>query len=283
MVTCHKFVHEYKKPTEKFILVWIGDVHAGNKGCDKPRFERVIEWTNAYADAWIGMGDWADAIVSSDKRRFNWKSLDKSLSTPDRQYKWIREKLRPLAPKCAGLMVGNHDYELEKYHHHDYVTELAEDLDILDFKMPYEEDDGEYTECAGFTKFIFDRTTGNHYRKLEVFSHHGRTKSTTLAGKINALRKMVEIARDADVFAMGHMHLKHEFYLPYIKTDRNMDVVEGRKYFVATGGFLKGWEKGIDNYVQKAMMTPTSLGAMFAVINPEMSRIPYIEINEIPV
>ena len=284
MVSCHEYIFDYDKPSAEFILAWLGDAHIGNKGTDKKKFTKQIDWVKTYCNAWIGMGDWADAIVNSDSKRFNWKSLDRDLFTPDRQYKWIEEQLKPIASKCATFMTGNHDYALEQYHQHDYCTELAEDLDIMDYSMPVDkDDDGMYAQCAGITRFKFNRTTGNQRRRFDVFSHHGRANPKTLGGKLNAVRNLSNVYREAEIYAMGHTHVAHSFYEPYIHADNNMNIVEKRKYFVLTGGFLKGWEKNIENYVQKGAMAPANLGGMFAVIRPEMDRLPYITINEIPV
>lgn len=284
MVTGHRYEIDYDKPSDNIRLAWLGDIHAGNKGCDKKKFTRQVEWVKAYCDVWIGMGDWADAIVNSDRKRFNWKSLDRNLFTPDIQYRWIKDQLEPIADTCATLMTGNHDYALEQYHQHDYVTELAEDLDILDYKMPVDkDDDGLYAQCAGIVRFQFNRRNAKQRRRFDVFCHHGKSASRTLGGKLNAIGHLSKIYRNAEIYAMGHTHVAHAFYEPYIDLDRNMNIIEKRKYFVLTGGFLKGWEKNIENYVQKGVMAPANLGGMFATIRPEMDRLPYITINEIPV
>ena len=123
-----------KSANEKFSIIPIGDIHLGNRGCDIERLKKLVMWIknkdNCY---WIGMGDYIEAIVYTDKR-FDPESIDDTYLTPrladavHQQKRDIINLLNPIADKCLGLHRGNHEEKMRLEHHTDIIYEMASNM-----------------------------------------------------------------------------------------------------------------------------------------------------------
>jgi len=83
---------------------------------------------------------------------------------------------------------------------------------------------------------------------------------------------------------MGHQHAKPATQIPYVLTtvdaDDNPIQHEIDRYLVGTGGFLKGYELGTKDplghpsgsYIEKAMLSPVTLGGPMLYIRPRFSK-----------
>ncbi len=255
--------------TYEYTLADISDFHAGNEGLDKSLLKRTVKWCEQHADGVILGGDYADAIDHKDKR-FEWTSLDRTLATPDEQYDYVKATLKPLRGKVLGVIEGNHDYKIKADRGHDYVKELAEYLDV----------DPKATGSSVFLRLKFN--TGGRWTKFDVFAHHGATNSRSKGGKINKLEEMDRVF-EADLYFMSHVHDFAPSMSPVMTVDNHMNVVERRRYYALTGGFLKGYEKGVSNYVERGLFKPTILGGVYANLHASKTLRSNIRIWEIPV
>jgi hypothetical protein len=270
-------VMEYKVPYDEweheYTLAAISDIHAGNSGLDKALFRRVVKWCKTYADGVILGGDYADAIDAKDKR-FEWQSLDRTLATPDEQYDFVMAELSPLKGKILALIEGNHDYKIKSERGHDYIADMREYLDV----------DRRAVGAGVFTrlKFVIGEGRGTHATKFDVFSHHGATNSRTAGGKLNKLQEMDDIF-EADIYTMSHVHDFLASMVPLMEVDKSMNVREKRRYFALTGGFLKGWDKGVSNYVERGLFKPSILGGIYCNIHCAKDLRSNVRIWDIPV
>jgi len=267
MVEFREIQHKYRSKNDTVLIVPFSDFHIGNKAADKSAIERTVKWIGEYADYWFGVGDYCDCIVPSmEEKRFDFEALDRELATPDEQYAWVREVLEPIKHKCLGLMQGNHDYVLYKRHGHNHVQELCDKLGVP------------YLGYSCFLRFRFARQ--KHRTTVNMFAHHGHYSGRTKGGKINKARTLDQIF-DADIYCMAHVHDMNPDIRPFLKFDNHGNVIEDRKYYVLTGGYLRGYVNGVTTYVERGMFAPTQLGSMAIIMFPEKNRFPWVKIEEI--
>ena len=267
MVGVIQYKVPYTSTVEEYLIASFSDIHAGSKALDKDLFERQVKWASHYADKVLLGGDYSDAISPKD-RRFEWGTIDRELATPDEQYQWVIDTLAPLKGKIGGILKGNHDYSIEVQSGHDYVRDMSRELDapVLGF--------------SGFYRFSFHR--GVHVSNFDIYAHHGQTSARTKGGKINKLQTMDRIF-DADIYLMSHVHDIDDTRRITLTVDRNLNIKERHQYYALTGGFLKGYQNDVSNYVERGMYAPTSLGGVCLSLHMEKDLRDNVRIYDIPV
>jgi len=258
------------KAGDCFTIVFFGDLHLGLKHIDWNCLQRVLNFIKNNDCWWIGMGDWAHAIVPHpQEKRFDFEDLDLELLTPDLQYRKVQELLQPIAKKCIVLLTGNHDEVLRKRHYHDFVDALAYNLGVT------------YGGINAFVRLAFYRGNGRsrHHSRFDLYVHHGYFGGRTKSGKLKRLTDM-ELLMDADIYAMGHIHEIDWTTLTQLCVDSRGNIKQRVKYFLATGSFMKGYPEGPSHlYVEKKMLRPTRLGAIGLRIWPETRKVEVFEIT----
>jgi len=216
------------KSNKDFVtFVPLGDIHYGSKDCDKKLLKETLEWLEERDDVYVlGMGDYIENAT-----RDSVSDVFSQTASPQAQVYDIVNLLTPIAKqgKLIGLLRGNHEFRTYKQTGFEPTTLMAKLLNV-----PY----------LGDSQLIKMRVNNNNYH---FYATHGSSGATTPGGKINALFRMAKVA-DADIFLMGHMHELISWTRPQLYIDnRNKQVIEGGKYFVCTGHFLKY----IDSYAQR--------------------------------
>ena len=275
MVTPVLYEHRYYSRNDLFNLGALSDFHLGAKACDKRRINRNVEWIDQWCHKAVFNGDAADAINFKDKR-FDVKSVDRELLTPREQYKAVYTALEPIAEKLLVVAGGNHDGAIAKMESNDYLEDVADDLGVP------------YAERSAYIRLQFKRYSqdgdnySGHQSSFNIYMHHGSGGARTKGGKLNKVKKMDEIF-EADCYLMGHVHDMETIRVPLLDFDDRMNLIQLKKYYALTGGFLKGYEVDNCNYVEQGMYAPTSLGGIFLSINCEMNMSTNCRISDIPV
>ena len=189
----------------------IGDTHVGALNCaeDKIRtlVKRIAADPNAY---WVGGGDYCDAVVINDAKRFdpsvlpNWMLQGKD---PDKvrnnlmdmlsaQEQRLYSLLAPIKDKCLGLIEGNHEYTIMKHHNRDFMKSLCAHFNAE-----------ELTDCA-FMRLKFLRhsaadTTCGHV--IRMFICHGHGGGRTSGAEPNNLYRLAA-DKEVDLVFKGHSH-----------------------------------------------------------------------------
>jgi len=254
----------YEKTTDSFNIALTGDFHIGYKTIEWHELDRVLKWIKDHGNYWVGMGDYAQAVVPSpSERRFDFDELDLRYIDPKTQYAKVEELLTPIADKGLMLLTGNHDDKLRKVHYHDYVDSLGLKLDIP------------YAGISGFLRLVFKR--GANMSKLDMYCHHGYFGGRTKGGKIKRVTELANIF-EADVYAMGHVHgIDHTTTVKLI-VDKGCHVKEKIRHFLVTGGFIRGYVEEMGTYIEKKMYTPTRLGSLALRYWPEHRKVEVVEI-----
>ncbi len=244
------------------MLIPFGDIHVGNKNCNKAKVITYAQWIadnpNAY---WWGMGDYADAIIASDESRWDHDCLDPELSTPDEQYAWVERIFEPIKDRCLGLHVGNHDYELQRRHGHKYVqNDLCKHLGV------------KYLGFDALIRVEFENKKGGKIYVQDICSTHGSTSSRYPGTRLNALQRWSE-GFEADIYTMGHVHDKLVHETVYYSMNTNGKLEQKRKIHALTGGFLEGYIEGTVSYVERKNLMPIKTGIVRLSVWPEKQRV----------
>lgn len=147
---------------------------------------------------WAGGGDYGSLILPGDKRfgsgghiKGDWAEHLSRL--PDYYLDRCEETFGPIADKCLGLIVGNHEATVSRNYHRGVGAELAARLGNPKL----------YLGDRGWMVVRFK--AHNKHVTLKVFAYHGWS-----AGRLKG-RKAIQGERDlgawdADVFLLGHDH-----------------------------------------------------------------------------
>jgi len=255
----NKISIKFKGKSDWFYVVPIGDIHLGNACCDIEKLQEMVEWVKKNKNVyWIGMGDYVDCINYSDKR-FDPNTIDKKYmanlsNCVSMQIEDIIAILAPIADKCIGLHRGNHEETIRLRYQYDVMYKMWEA-----FKKPLLKD-------SAMTRLCFDDGKG-HRSAFEIFSTHGSCGGRKGGAKINRLEDMITFA-DADVYLMGHNHIKATETKSTLYLDHQMNLKVKKRILAVTGCFLHGYKEGITSYIEKWGFPPTDIGVVKLMFNP---------------
>ena len=241
-----------------FYLIPIGDIHLGNAGCDLSGLKKMVDWVkNKENTFWIGMGDYVDCINYTDNR-FDPSTIDERYlhnlgNAVPLQIQDVIDILLPIADKCIGLHRGNHEEKIRLKYHYDVMYEMWRSM-----KAPLLDD-------TALSRLSF--TDGNHNSAFEIFSTHGIVGGRRGGAKINRLEDMISYV-DADVYIMGHSHIKATETKSTLYLDNQGNLKCKKRVLGVTGCFLKGYTENSSSYVEKWNYPPTDMGVLKIMFNP---------------
>jgi hypothetical protein len=88
---------------------------------------------------------------------------------------------------------------------------------------------------------------------------------------------------EADIYLMSHVHDIDDSRRVTLTVDRNLNIKEKHQHYALTGGFLKGYQNDVSNYVERGMYAPTSLGGIVISLHMEKDLRDNVRIYDIPV
>ena len=269
--------------TDTFKLVYFSDIHWLAKACAE---KQVLQQRQAILDDpftfWIGGGDYGEFIGYGDAKRFDPDAVSEKVTVKDLArlgkvtYTGIRDLFKPIAHKCLGLIVGNHEKQyMRRLQQEDLHGWLCTELDVADLGYSCLMDvvfcrTG--TGMVGLHPTLPPRRGPIRYQASQVFRvwcHHGAGAAQTKGGKINRLTSFMRNF-DADIFFMGHVHDQMGARLQVLEADRDCTKLTNReKLGVISGSFLKTYARGITTYGEQKGYEPVTLGAAWVAIKPD--------------
>ena len=240
----------------------------GNAGCDLDELKKVIEYIKARDHTyWLGLGDYIDAIVVNDAKRFDPRSIDQSYKIADLsnlirdQIKYIIDLLKPIAGRGLAVFCGNHEEHIRLHYYYDVLLELARELSLP--AMGYD----------GFVRLHFHRTKSEGRNSFDIYATHGFGGSRRSGGKVNKLEDLC-YHFDADIIMVGHEH-KKIIAPPVLRLGLNnaCQLIQKKQLAVMTGSFLRGYVEGHTSYVERNGYPPTDLGVVKISIAPYHNEI----------
>ena len=128
-----------------FEIYPLGDLHVGARSLAERHLRQhiggIAKNPKAYA---IGGGDWLEAVIPNDIKRFDFDVLPDWMLEGDaddvrgklkdiltQQRKRFKQIVSPIpAERWLGAIEGNHEHSINKYHNRDIFHDLCTDLDI---------------------------------------------------------------------------------------------------------------------------------------------------------
>jgi hypothetical protein len=105
------------------------DIHLGHRACDERLLKATIKEIDEAPHArWIGGGDYCEFINRTDRRYDEAMQADWLVGARDlagRQREKLLELLKPIAPKCLGLLMGNHEETILRKYERDIYGDLV--------------------------------------------------------------------------------------------------------------------------------------------------------------
>jgi hypothetical protein len=274
---------------DQFKLVYFSDIHWLAKACaEKEVLKTRDDILNDPFTFWIGGGDYGEFIGFGDAKRFDPDAVADHVTVKDlgrlgkRTYEGVRDIFKPIAHKCLGLIVGNHEKQyMRRQQQEDLHGWLCTELGVADLGY----------SC--FMDLCFQQYRGNiimnppaqlRDRSLpkknhagsetfRIWCHHGAGAAATKGGKIN---RLVSFMRnfDADIFFMGHVHDQMGARIQVLTADADCVKLRNRtKIGVVSGSYLKTYASGVTSYGEMKGYEPTTLGAAFVSIKPQAREI----------
>lgn len=189
----------------------LGDIHVGALNCAEDKLKGVVKLIAADPNAyWIGGGDYLDAVILNDSKRFDptvvpdWM-LEKGpkesrLNLTDMltaQKKRFFKILAPVRDRCLGLIEGNHEYSIMKHHNRNLMQELCEHFTLKGEPVQ------DLSDCA-FVRLKF-RRTGGATNVVRMFICHGNGGGRSTSAETNGLYRLAS-DKECDIVLRGHSH-----------------------------------------------------------------------------
>jgi predicted phosphodiesterase len=274
-----------RKTPKNFNIFFIGDTHIGSALFHEKGFRSFIEavkkpYAGATHNVVIGMGDYIEALDTSDKR-FDLDSVDKLKIRPEHQMDFFVEAMSEIKKHIVLLLFGNHEHTLKRYH--DYVAYACKQLGT------------KYGTYSSIVTFMNNKNT-----LFKAYVTHGRGSFGSVADSperrkanmaLQLKRKLWTLSGDCALMAVGHTHKlliaepdralyihsdTERVYQAYTSTEQNAEFIpRDHRFYVNTGSLVRLFGRGISGYAERAMYAPMELG--YAVVRVRRGRIAGID------
>jgi len=269
----------YPKRDQVFKLYDLADIHWVNAGCAKDHFRADIQQIRSEPNALVTIpGDYGDWISPNDPR-FDPEILDDTFTVRDltrltaKISGGIIYELRPIADKCLGLGMGNHEWQYMKRRNEMQVHEvICQELGIPNLRysswmnLIFVHNPRAKSITMQYSRDVPIRYENN----LKIMTHHGKGAANTAGGKINSLRDLVEIAWDADIVMTGHLH--EATIKPFVRMTTDFEVTKLKNkicFGMATGSYLRNYVPGITSWAETRGFRLTTLGCISVSYSPK--------------
>lgn len=184
----------------------MSDLHIGSAFTSMAKIKEDLETARRYNARILINGDVFDAILPSDRKRFNPNVLSEALrgraDVLNAALDMAVTLLSPYADLIDVIGVGNHDTALEKHHSVDLVLLLVERLNTLV--------DGADVRYGGYTGYYAVTPPDNIKGARFVFYyHHGSGGDSPITKGIGDFQRKLAWVSDANVIWMGHKHHRY--------------------------------------------------------------------------
>jgi predicted phosphodiesterase len=265
---------------DEFRLFMLGDVHIGALNCAERELRRLVKHIETTENAyWIGGGDYCDAVILKDAKRFDINTLPAWMLESDAET--TREKLgdilhaqrarwnditRPIWSKCLGMIEGNHEYTIFKHHNANHLQLMCDNMEVENL-----------TDCAFMRlNFHYDATkspSGSTRGSIvNAFLCHGHGGGRTSGAEPNKLHRLAA-DKDADIVLTGHTH---SFCIhppiPMLGIPRRgelpVDPIITEKHSANWGSFVYTYASGPSTYASRANYPLRAMYTVETVIQP---------------
>lgn len=277
------------KRGESMTFYVIGDAHVGSKNCAEEKLKVLVDIIKADPNArWFGGGDLTENIVPSDSKRFDPTVLpDWMLDNRDAddvvmdlkdiigaQLERLYAILDPIKDKCLGLIEGNHEYSIMKYHNRDIMNTVCKHFKVANL-----------TDCA-YLRFNFRRGK-QETAVVRAFITHGHGGGRTSGAEPNCLYRLAA-DKDCDIVWKGHSHtFAMHPPIPMLTIPKTGPIPENAtthyKYAANWGAYVYTYQSGSGSYASRANYPVRPMYTVSTVVTPEPSICPEYRVEQLPV
>jgi len=237
---CHRVTIELEKLDDEIFLRPLGDVHIGNLGCDLEKFKRSIDLIASKDNYYtIGMGDYIDNVMAYAQggvdKRWNPETVNRETLTTEEQTDKFIEMWTPIKEKTFGLLAGNHEWKTINQRR--FIKDFCDPLGL------------KYLGRLAYVNLSF-KHKGKLIRDYLILALHGGYSGMQAGGSMNRMKAICGDF-DCDVVLMGHNHDTVTRPIVRMGYDKKTNCPVEKKVLLGnTGTFLRGYEKGVDSYVE---------------------------------
>ena len=228
----------------------ISDVHRDDVNFDKAKWDEVIERIkNDPTRYTIGMGDYGSQIYTNpNEKRGAGAIVDEFKDNPVHLYETLVSELQPIKDKILLMLLGNHDYTVEKYSHINPIRELlAKPLG---------------TKYGGYICLVYlVVSNGKTKRTWKLYLTHGKFGGINATDALKKLERMAQ-GFDADVYLMGDRHDIVSDKRRYMTVTPEGKLAIFDKIFGLCGCFVAGMKNGTTSYVETIQGLPNRVGTL---------------------
>jgi len=252
---------------EALRIVPLGDIHIGAAACDEELFKQTVNYIKSENLYWIGMGDYCDFINRKDPR-FTVDALSPWIGMGDlsdlakAQRDRFLDIVRPIAPQCLGLLMGNHETSIMKHYERDIFSEIVSGIkEAAGVKA-------EEKLALGYSGWIrlFNRTKTDR-AKIDINLHHGFVGGKLAGAKaLNMQRWLWSHAADLVIF--GHSHNESGQREAVESLDQAQRIVVNDRVGCYSGTYLKTTQEGTTTYSEIKGYFPLPMGGCEVYVYP---------------
>ena len=260
-------------PKRQMNLYPVSDVQTGAAGVDTVAFGEYIQ--EGVADPlgrFIGIGDYTDSMSPSNRALLDvaeaeGRLYDTSREALSRGAFSMRDEFITLVEPSVGrwdwLLKGHHKYDYKVRLDDGTVSVRSTDHDIAEYVgAPYLGEAGKAIGSA-MVKYVFPaRKRGGTEPVLKVYAVHGQGGSSSWAGPLNQLDKMMR-AFTADIYIVAHHH--KEVAARAVKLSDNPEHPTHLKatdsLLICAGSWMRSYMPDEVTYAEDGLMVPLATGA----------------------
>jgi len=262
------------KWADKFYFYPLGDCHLGVVHCDEDLLRaKVAEIKSLGRKAlWLGMGDYGDCITPSDFKRWEGKILAPWMKGNEdnigpTQVEKVNEILSPIWGQCLGLIEGNHDDNIRRYNHYDFMKEL---LKLANNKKEPPWDKVPYGGVSCFVRLNFKRENSNESHDYIIHARHGEGSARTSGARALAVLRLSQSMVNAHITFMGHLHGQESPDIPQRIILKGGKIKSFETVATMTGAWIRAYMQGVPPmYLERWGSPPSTLGCPRIVIEPQ--------------
>jgi hypothetical protein len=277
-----KSIH-YSRP-DQFTLYPLGDLHLGVVHCDEELLIKKVREIkeNPYA-FWLGMGDYGDCITPGDYKRWEGRILadwmrDDMDNIGPAQMERVDEILSPIWDQCLGLIEGNHDDDIRRHNHYNFMKELLKRANRKHV-VPYAG-----ASCFIRLNFYRSQTKNGHGDAHDIIIHarHGEGHARTSGARANAVLRLAASTSNAHIILMGHLHGQESPDIPERLILKNDQIKDYQGVACMTGAWLRAYMQGVPPcYLERWGTPPSVLGCPKIIIEPDEKKIELVKVREV--
>lgn len=263
--------------TDEFKIVPLFDIHCGVKPCRENLLKARVKEIAENGWYWIGGGDYCDFVNRSDPRYSphilaDWFTVSMTADIAGAQVAHLNEILKPIAPQCLGLLMGNHETAIHKHYERfifsDIITNIKEAGKF----------DGDEKLAMGYSGWLLlkfhhskigERRAGTETVLFAL--HHGFTGGRLAGAKALAMQRFLW-QKECDIGLMGHSHNTEAQIEQVEYVDRAGNFAVKKRHGAFCGTFLDTTLPGIETYSAVKGYPPMPVGGVEVKLMPRSAN-----------